>query len=175
MRKEPGSPKAPKPTLVSGDLANPPTALRPLVARPQWAIWRLIWDGTRWHKPPFQARNPQLHASSADPNTWTDYATAVAAAAAHGNGVSYMLTGEDELAALDIDHVRDPNTGAIRDWAQRLLDQAGHAYCEISPSGTGLRIWGAATGALPAHAQAADRHRPAARPLPRVWKRRPAD
>src|SRR5262245_28643310 len=152
MRNESGSPKAPKPTLVSGDLANPPAALRPLLERPQWAIWRLIWDGTRWHKPPFQARNPQLHASSADSNTWTDYATAVAAAAEHGNGVSYVLTGEDELAALDIDHVRDPNTRTIMDWAQRLLDQAGHAYCEVSPSGTGLRIWGAATGA-PIHRQ----------------------
>jgi hypothetical protein len=63
-----------------------------------------------------------------------------------------MLTPEDELAALDIDHVRDPNTRTIMDWAQRLLDQAGHAYCEVSPSGTGLRIWGAATGA-PIHRQ----------------------
>jgi len=146
MRKEPSTPKAPKPTLHSGDLANPPAALRPLLERPQWAIWRLIWDGTRWHKPPFQARNPQQHASSADPSTWTDYPTAVAAAG-HGDGVTYVLTPEDELAALDIDHVRDPATGAIREWAQRLLDQAEHAYCEVSPSGSGLRIWGAATGA----------------------------
>jgi hypothetical protein len=151
MRKEPGTPKAPKPTLHSGDRANPPAALRPLVERPQWAIWRLTWDGTRWHKPPFMARDPQRHASSADPSTWTDYPTAVAAAG-HGDGVTYMLTPEDELAALDIDHVRDPNTRTILDWAQRLLDQAGHAYCEVSPSGTGLRIWGAAVSA-PIHRQ----------------------
>ena len=153
MQKEPGSPKTPKPILVCGDLANPPAALRPLLERPQWAIWRLIWDGTRWHKPPFQARDPQRHASSANPSTWTNYPTAVAAVVAgHGDGVTYMLTPKDELAALDIDHVRDPNTRTIMDWAQRLLDQAGHAYCEVSPSGTGLRIWGAATGA-PIHRQ----------------------
>src|SRR5262245_25667339 len=59
-----------------------------------------------------------------------------------------MLTPADNLAAADIDHVRDSATGAIAEWAQRLLDQAEHAYTEISPSGTGLRIWGAAVGAV---------------------------
>jgi hypothetical protein len=147
MRAEAGGNKPPKPTLYSGDLANPPAALRPLLERPQWAIWRLTWDGKRWTKPPFCARNPQQHASSADPSTWMDYTTAVAAAAKHGDGVSYVLTPEDELAALDIDHVRDPATGTVVEWAQRLLNQAGSAYTEISPSGTGLRIWGTAVGA----------------------------
>jgi hypothetical protein len=135
-----------RPTIHCGDLAKPPAALRPLLLRPQWAIWRLTWTGTRWSKPPFQARDPQRHASSADPNTWTDYATAVAAAAEHGDGVSYMLAPDDELAAADIDHVRDPATRTIAEWAQRLLEQAGSTYIEISPSGTGLRIWGTAAG-----------------------------
>jgi hypothetical protein len=136
----------PKPTLYSGDLANPPAVLRPLLLRPQWAIWRLTWDGLRWTKPPFQACDPERHASSADPSTWTDYSTAVAAAAKHGDGVTYVLTPDDELGAADIDHVRDPKTGAVKEWAQRLLDQAEHTYAEVSPSGTGLRIWGTATG-----------------------------
>jgi AAA domain len=139
-----------KPKLYSGDLANPPAALQPLLTRPQWAIWRLIWDTTHWTKPPFQARDPQRHASSADPNTWTDYSTAVAAAAAHGDGVTYVLTPNDELGAADIDHVRDPATGGITEWAQRLIDQAERTYVEISPSGTGLRIWGTAIG-TPVH------------------------
>jgi hypothetical protein len=137
-----------KPTLVCGDLANPPVALRPLLERPQWTIWRLTWDNNRWTKPPFQARDPQQHASSADSSTWVDYETAVAAVAAkQGNGVTYMLSPDDDLAAADLDHVRDPVTAALKDWAQRLLDQAGHVYTEISPSGTGLRIWGGAKGA----------------------------
>ena len=57
-----------------------------------------------------------------------------------------MLTPEDPFAAVDIDHVRDPVTGTIETWAQRLLDQANHSYVEISPSGFGLRIWGTANG-----------------------------
>src|SRR5215471_4741740 len=136
-----------RPTIRCGDLTKPPAALRPLLVRPQWAIWRLTWSGKRWTKPPFQARDPQSHASSADSATWTDYATAVAAAAKHGDGVSYILTPEDDLAAADIDHVRDPATGSIVEWAQRMLDWAEHTYCEVSPSGSGLRIWGTAAGA----------------------------
>src|SRR5262245_47066202 len=57
-----------------------------------------------------------------------------------------MLTPEDPFAAVDVDDVRDPVTGTIETWAQRLLDQASHTYIEISPSGCGLRIWGTAKG-----------------------------
>ena len=57
-----------------------------------------------------------------------------------------MLTPEDPFAAIDIDHVRDPITGTIENWAQRFLDKTNHSYAEISPSGTGLRIWGTASG-----------------------------
>jgi hypothetical protein len=147
MRANAGGTKPPKPTLCSGDLANPPAALQPLLERPQWAIWRLIWDGKRWSKPPFCARNPERIASSADSSIWVDYPTACAAAAKHGDGVTFMLTPEDDLAAFDIDHARDPATATVAEWAQRLLNLARHTYAEISPSGTGLRIWGTAGGA----------------------------
>jgi hypothetical protein len=134
-----------KPTIFRGDFSNPPPALAPLRARQQWVIWRLTWRADRWTKPPFRCDDPHRFASSADPGSWSSYETAVAAAAA-GDGVTYMLTPEDPFAAVDIDHVRDPVTGTIEPWAQRLLDQASHTYVEISPSGCGLRIWGTAKG-----------------------------
>ena len=146
MRDTAGGTKPPKPTLYSGDLTNPPAALRPLLERPQWAIWRLTWDGKRWSKPPFMAHEPERIASSADPSVWVDYTTAVAVAAKHGDGVTYMLSAEDTLAAFDLDHARDPATATVAEWAQRLLNLARHSYAEISPSGTGLRIWGTASG-----------------------------
>jgi hypothetical protein len=147
MRDSAGGVKPPKPLLFSGDLANPPTALQPLLERPQWAIWRLTWTGTRWSKPPFQARDPEWIASSADSSVWVDYTTACAVAAKHGDGVTFVLTPEDDLAAFDLDHARDPATATIAEWAQRLLNLARHTYAEISPSGAGLRIWGTAVGA----------------------------
>jgi hypothetical protein len=134
-----------KPIIYNGDLAKLPAALQPLCARVQWVIWRLVWENGRWTKPPFRCDDPHRYASSSDLNSWSSYETAVAAAA-HGDGISYVLTREDPFAAIDIDHVRDPVTGTIEDWAQRFLDKAAHTYTEVSPSGTGLRIWGSASG-----------------------------
>jgi hypothetical protein len=99
-----------------------------------------------WTKPPFRCDDPHRFASSTEPSSWSSYDAAVAAAAANGDGIAYVLTSEDPFAAVDIDDVRDPVTGTIETWAQRLLDQASISYVEISPSGTGLRIWGAGDG-----------------------------
>lgn len=123
-----------KPTILRGDFSNPPPALAPLRARPQWVIWRLIWRAGRWTKPPFRCDDPHRFASSADPGSWCSYEAAVAAAAA-GDGITYVLRPEDPFAAVDIDDVRDPVTGTVETWAQRLLDQASHTYLEVSPSG----------------------------------------
>jgi hypothetical protein len=136
-----------RPSIFCGDLAKLPAALQPLCARAQWVIWRLPWRHERWTKPPFRCNDPHRFASSSESNTWSSYENAVAAAAA-ADGVSYVLTPEDPFAAIDIDHVRDPITGSIESWAQRFLDKASHSYAEVSPSGTGLRIWGTASGEI---------------------------
>jgi hypothetical protein len=136
-----------RPNIYSGDVAKLPAALQPLCARAQWTIWRLTWRHERWTKPPFRCDDPHRFANSNDPNSWSSYEHAVAAAAdADADGISYVLTPEDPFAAIDIDHVRDPITGTIETWAQRFLDKTSHSYAEISPSGTGLRIWGTASG-----------------------------
>jgi hypothetical protein len=134
-----------KPTIYNGDLAKLPAALNALRKRPQWVIWKFTWHGKRWSKAPFRCDDPERHASSTDSSTWSRYKDAVVAAA-HADGISFVLTPDDPFAAVDIDHVRDPVTGAIEGWAQRLLDQASRSYIEVSPSGTGLRIWGKADG-----------------------------
>ena len=63
-----------KPTTHQRDLAKLPRALAPLIERDQWAVWKWTQrpDGS-WQKPPFQARDPQRHASTSDPDTWADY------------------------------------------------------------------------------------------------------
>jgi primase-polymerase (primpol)-like protein len=82
-----------------------------------------------------------------DPSTWTDYATALAAVrAGHGDGITYVLTKQDNFAGIDLDHCRDAVTGSVEAWAQLMLEQALATYAEITPSGSGLRIWGTATG-----------------------------
>jgi hypothetical protein len=120
----------------------------PLIERPQWAIWRWTQqDNGRWQKPPFMATQPERHASTKDPSTWTDYSTALAAVqAGYADGISYILTEADPFAAIDLDHCRNVSTNSIDVWAQNFLDVGRHSYSEVTPSGGGCRIWGSASG-----------------------------
>ena len=137
-----------KPLTHQGNLAKLPKALAPLIARPQWAVWRWTQkpDGS-WQKPPFQALQPDRHASTSDPSTWTDYTTALATVqAGRADGLSYILTGDDPFGAIDLDHCRCTITNSIDVWAQNYLQAAAHTYQEVTPSGEGVRIWGIADG-----------------------------
>ncbi len=62
------------------------------------------------------------------------------------DGISYILTPDDEFGAVDIDHCRNANTHSIDVWAQNFLDVGRNTYSEVTPSGTGCRIWGLADG-----------------------------
>jgi hypothetical protein len=137
-----------KPITYQRDLANLPRALARLTKRRQWAIWKWEQNGKGiWQKPPYMATRPDRHASTTDPSTWSSYETAVAAwEAGHGDGISYILTENDPHAAIDIDHCRCLVTRSIDTWAQNFLDCGRHSYSEITPSGTGCRIWGLAQG-----------------------------
>ena len=138
-----------KPVTHQSDLARLPRALAPLQERPQWAVWRWTQkpDGS-WQKPPYQARDPQRHASTNNSDTWTDYATALAAVkAGDADGISYILTEDDPFAAIDLDHCRHVDTHSIDIWAQNFLEFGRHTYSEVTPSGAGCRIWGLADGA----------------------------
>jgi primase-polymerase (primpol)-like protein len=66
--------------------------------------------------------------------------------AGHGDGVTYVLTKQENFAAIDLDHCRDAVTGSVDYWAQLMLEQALHSYAEITVGGSGLRIWGIAAG-----------------------------
>jgi AAA domain len=137
----------PKPTTHQGNLAKLPRALIPLIERKQWCVWRWTQkpDGS-WQKPPYIATQPDRHASTGDANTWIDYATALAAVqAGHADGLSYVLTADDSFAAIDLDHCRD-ELGGIDKWAQLFLERGRNTYTEVTPSGTGCRIWGLARG-----------------------------
>jgi hypothetical protein len=137
-----------KPATHQGDLAKLPRALAPLLERPQWAIWR--WtpkpDGS-FQKPPFMATDSKRHASITDPGTWTDYNTALAAVqGGHGDGISFVQTENDPFSSIDLDNCRHLETHSIDNWAQLYMQFAVTSYQEVTPSGTGVRIWGLADG-----------------------------
>ncbi|MFD0276163.1 hypothetical protein ACFVHB_19980 [Kitasatospora sp. NPDC127111] len=80
-------------------------------------------------------------ASSIDLRTWSPYTEAAASTA--GVGLGFVLSDTDDIACVDLDHCIRPD-GSLESWAVPIVAGAGTTYVEVSPSGTGLHIWGRA-------------------------------
>ena len=79
--------------------------------------------------------------------TWGCFTNAVkAVTGGQADGIGFALTNSG-IAAIDLDHCRDAETGAIDDWAADLISRAPGAYTEVTASGSGLRIIGRGAGA----------------------------
>ena len=106
----------------------------------RWVLWRLVWKpkDKRWTKVPF-GKDAQA-AKSNDPTTWTTFATELSACRAGGfDGVGFMLG--DGFVGIDLDDVRDPDTGEMAAEAEELVKVMG-THAEVSPSGTGVKMVG---------------------------------
>lgn len=78
-------------------------------------------------------------ASSTDPATWTDYQRANSSKL--GDGIGFVLGAG--IACLDLDHCLD-SRGRPNELARQVLAATPEAFVEVSPSGTGLHVWGTA-------------------------------
>jgi putative DNA primase/helicase len=115
-----------------------------LTALNQWVCWHYETRNGKQTKPPIDAKSngKLLHAKSNDPATWTTFDDAVAASARLClPGIGLCLSESDGLTGLDLDHVFDPDTGELTPFAKEVLERFSGTYCEISPSGTGIRVW----------------------------------
>lgn len=103
----------------------------------QWIVWRYTGEDRR--KVPFDARTWQP-ASTTDASTWCDFATAESAIAGF-SGLGFVFAESDGLFGVDLDGCRDPQSGAVAEWARELITELG-TYAEISPSETGVKLYG---------------------------------
>lgn len=55
-------------------------------------------------------------------------------------GIGFVFAPENAFAGVDIDKCRNPDTGQIEPWAWELTRLAD-SYTEVSPSGTGIKIF----------------------------------
>lgn len=99
-----------------------------LISRPRWV--------NHLSKRPTCARTGAW-ASVTDPTTWSTYE----AASATGAPLGFVLG--DGIGCIDLDGCLDER-GIPNDAARTLLAYYEGSYVEISPSGRGLHIWGAA-------------------------------
>lgn len=106
---------------------------------PNWVTWKSATE-----KAPIISGTGEK-ARSNDPSTWATYQTACDNIRA-GKGLPNLGFVTDgvragNLTGIDIDGCRNPQTGEIASWAQRILALLGSTYTEITPSKTGLRAW----------------------------------
>lgn len=131
-------------TLHRIELVSLP-ALAELAQLDQWVIYQSATD-----KAPRRLNeraDKLIGASHSDPAHWVSYDNAIATAAALGAaGVGFVFSDYDPYTGIDLDGCRNKDTGAIEAWAQRIIDMCA-SYTEISPSGTGAKIF--VRGTLP--------------------------
>lgn len=118
-----------------------PACLLDLAADPRWVGWR--WEtrpgAAKPTKPPRQVNGAYAHNDK--PETWsTAGEVAQVARARRFDGIGLQLLGLTSFAALDLDNVRDPETGKILPWAEEAI--CWGSYAEMTPSGTGFRVLG---------------------------------
>ena len=116
---------------------NIPDELRTV---PRWVTWKnVVKKGeTKPSKVLFDP-NTGKYGNSTDPAKWTDFDGAVGAYQDGGyTGIGIVFVAEDDLMGVDLDHCLDGDT--LTDWAAAIVEQLD-SYTEISPSGTGLKIF----------------------------------
>jgi hypothetical protein len=131
------------PTLISI------TAPKDLTERDQWVLWRYEAREGKTTKVPYSTDGKR--ASSTDPASWTGFESARdkwRRFPEHYAGLGFVFSKADPFAGLDLDDCLNAR-GEVKPWASKIIEQFGDCYSEISPSGTGVKIW--ARGALPAN------------------------
>lgn len=99
----------------------------------QWIVWRYEnTGGKKLSKIPYQVNNEKAKVN--DPNTWTDYNTAITAYHKYDfDGIGFVFTQNDDYVGIDLDNGIDEE---VKNDIINTLD----SYTEISPSGKGYHI-----------------------------------
>lgn len=131
-----------RPTSPAVNFDSVPDDLRCLN---RWCLWRYVQkerkDGTKvWTKLPItRAGKP---ASSTDASTWCSFdeiRDAYLFGTTRNDGVGVTFDGSDQLVGVDLDDCIDV-LGNFSPLAQQVLDRVP-GYADVSPSGTGIKLW----------------------------------
>lgn len=99
----------------------------------QWLLWKTK------KKIPHQV-NGEL-ASVDSPETWNTFESVLERFNQGGyDGIGFVFTADDPYCGIDLDGCRNRETGAWSPWAREII-QRFSSYTELSPSGTGAKIF----------------------------------
>ena len=121
-----------------------PDSLTELV---RWVLWRTVIINGRPTKIPYQVNGKQ--ADTTDPVTWNTFEAVVKQwrrFPKHYDGVGFVFVKTDGITGIDLDDCLDAS-GELKPWAQGVIERFSDSYMEVSPSGTGVKIW--VYGAIP--------------------------
>jgi hypothetical protein len=135
-KKDPGPPPARLPVLRE----NVPAAL---VALDQWVLWRDdLNDKGEWAKVPYGIKGYRAKVNNRA--TWNNFNAVLDRYLndhqGNWSGVGFVFSEDDQFAGVDLDDCRDPATGRLSDHAWDLIMALG-TYTEVSPSGTGVKLF----------------------------------
>lgn len=105
-----------------------------LKAQPYWTNWKVLFRGGKGRKVPTygtQVLYGQYWETKGKP--FVEVANTIPA----NGGLGFLLSLRHDLACIDID-----NCAPEEERFQRILRLAPGAWCEYSPSGKGIHIWG---------------------------------
>ena len=125
------------------------TVPRVLTDAPRWLGWRygaLMKNGKRKKEPVHARREHRLRGRMCDGTLPENWATAEEALELAGcdsavAGVGFAVTEGDDILFVDLDGCLDAATGELMPWAAEIAEDFSGAYLEVSPSGTGLRVF----------------------------------
>lgn len=127
----------------------PDTVPALLRKRDHWVCWRGEWNASKNKFDKLMRTVGYRQASPTDPRDWSSFEnafTAYKSSRFQFHGVAYALTIDDGIVGLDIDHARNRINGSMPKFIRELIATLD-TYTEVSPSGTGLRLF--AFGKLP--------------------------
>jgi putative DNA primase/helicase len=136
----------PRPSLLPLRVDNVPVALRSL---DQWLVTKLEMNAKRdkYTKPPYSVKTNRK-TDKTDPTLWVSFDTAREALEwGEYDVLGIAVQKHNGIVVIDLDHCRDPETGALAPWAMRIMRLFPHSYMEASISGTGVHIF--VLGAIP--------------------------
>ena len=107
-----------------------------LQERAQWVLWKTVNRDGRPTKVPF--RSDGGPARSNDPTTWGEFEDVVSRSEDF-DGIGYVFHPNDPYCGIDLDGCRAAD-GTVAEWAREIVIRLG-SYAEVSPSGTGVKIW----------------------------------